>query len=136
MSSHGVPTPEAKINEANAVDRNQALTLREQNASEQEPPTRAQFQVGIVGYREKRQKSDLENELEASVNDHHHGQNLANMTEAFNTKYSGSKGKHHILQNHELDIDERVDQGIASDFEGNFTQDINGGVRTRKLYSQ
>jgi len=34
MSSHGVPTPEAKINEANAVDRNQALTLREQNASE------------------------------------------------------------------------------------------------------
>ena len=40
-SSHGVPSLEVKINDTNVGDRNQALTLREQNASEQEPPTRA-----------------------------------------------------------------------------------------------
>ena len=76
--------------------------------------------MGIVGYHEKRQKSDLENEIEASMNDTAKKNNL---TEAYNTKYSGGKPtrQHHIHKNHEFEIGERVDHGLASDFEGNFT---------------
>ena len=66
----------------------QQLSLREQNISEREPPIQAQFQVGIVGYHEKRQKSDLEQEIEASIHD---TLKKPNMTEAYNTKYSASK---------------------------------------------
>lgn len=41
------------------------------------------------------------------------------------------------MRENEFEIGERVDNGIASDFEGNISQDIHsGGLRTRKLYSQ
>ena len=97
-STTGAPSPEAKIGEINGGDRSQALSLREQNTSEQEPPTRAQFQVGIVGYREKRQRSELEQELEVSVRDHQNSKAVANMTEAFNSKHSGTKGALHRIR--------------------------------------
>lgn len=141
QSAHGAHSPDCKLGDPQ-LGRNQALALKDQ-ASDQEPPTQAQFQVGIVGYHEKRQRSDLENELEASLQDKKNNQNL---TEAFNSKQSwhGAKpvrqqqAQRRIHQHHaELEIGEKVDHGIASDFEGNLTQEIpSGTLRTRKLYSQ
>ena len=59
---------------------------------------------------------------------------------AFHAKWSASKnskirGVKNQITN-ELEIGSAQDIGLASDFEGNFPNEMNGTLRTRKLYSQ
>lgn len=87
--------------------------------------------MGIVGYREKRQKSDLEQELEASLRD----VKKVGYTDGFNSKTSAIKaGRMKNLR--ALEIQDERDLGISSDLEVNLGSEIQGPLRTRKLYSQ
>ena len=87
----------------------------------------------MVGYHEKRQKTDLEHELEASLEEKPGMVNTANRTDAFNTRQT--QAKLHIKQRDQFEVIEQ-DKGINSDFDGNFTDMYKGTLRTRKLYSQ
>ena len=107
------------------------------SSNDPQQPTKAHFQMAIVGYREKRQKTDLEQELEASLRD--------NTPPVTNTTGNGffprgshlkGAGKFGRIKGKlgDIEIGGERDPGVASDFEANLAGDI--GLRSRKLYSQ
>lgn len=71
----------------------------------------------VVGYHEKRQKTDLEHELEASINEKPGTGKITNLSEAYNTKPGFNN---QARQKEMLELEER-EKGINSDFDGNIT---------------
>lgn len=91
----------------------------------------------IVGYRENRQKSELEQDIEASLRDFKGVAAGFTDNSGFHSKTKTSALKENRIKNlRALEIDEDRDPAIASDLEVNLGSEIQGPLRTRKLYSQ
>ena len=87
----------------------------------------------MVGYNEKRQKTDLDQELEASLDGKQENGGVTNKSDAH---YGKPRLNQKIQQREELELFER-DKGIASDFDGNFIGDFGTASKQkeRKIYS-